>query len=74
MCTTRGSTGGRGAQMPGGSQDEQARKAVSEMIANAPLRALAGLGMATSVDVDALVNRLNEVLTGEKRDEAEQEN
>ena len=67
-------TGGRGAQMLGGSQDEQARKAVSEMIANAPLRALAGLGMATSADVDALVKRLNEVLTGETRDEAEQEN
>ena len=70
----RAVTGGRGAQMPGGSQDEQARKAVSEMIANAPLRALAGLGMATSAGVDGLVKRLNEVLTGEKRDEAEQEN
>lgn len=67
-------TGGRGAQMLDGSQSEQARKAVSEMIANAPLRALAGLGMATSADVDALVRRLNEVLTEEKRDEAEQEN
>lgn len=67
-------TGGRGAQMLGGSQDEQARKAVCEMVANAPLRALAGLGMATSADVDALVKRLNEVLTGEKQDEAEQEN
>ena len=70
----RAVTGGRGAQMPGGSQDEQARKAVSEMVANAPLRALAGLGMATNAGVDALVKRLNEVLTEEKRDEAEQEN
>ena len=44
------------------------------MIANAPLRELAGLGMATSADVDGLAKRLNEVLTGEKQDEAEQEN
>lgn len=67
----RAVTGGRGAGMLDASQDEQARKAVGEMIANAPLRALAGLGMATSADVDALVEKLNGVLAEGEREDAE---
>lgn len=55
-------TGGKASQMISGNSSPQAQKAIREMVANAPLRALVGFGMATSDMVDMLVNELNEVL------------
>lgn len=55
-------TGGAAATMLGGSQDEQAQKAMREMVNNAPLRALVGFGMATSDMIDKLVAELNHVV------------
>lgn len=52
-------TGGRAGAMLNGNSNPQAQKTIQEMIANAPLRALVGFGMATSDMVDSLVKELN---------------
>lgn len=55
-------TGGKAGAMLSGNTSAQAQKAVQEMVANAPLRALVGFGMATSDMVDALADELNIIL------------
>lgn len=55
-------TGGKSGAMLSENTSPQAQKAIQEMIANAPLRALVGFSMATSDMVDSLVNELNRIL------------
>lgn len=64
-------TGGAAAAILNSGQNEQAKKAMQEMVDNAPLRALIGFGMATSDTIDQLVEELNRIVQSSKEESCE---